>query len=162
MPSITCDIECVSFASSQGGGRGAGNDAVETGASWKDAGKETTGILTVFLHRAIHVNDVESGGKPRPAATLSCAGQKYTTEPLPEKTKKPTWDERFIFFNVSPDEKLNIRVTDTDGKGEYLGEVDVEVADVAKNTEVQDKFHLWGVKTTAQVDARLKFTYMSS
>jgi hypothetical protein len=57
---------------------------------------------------------------------------------------------------------VTIRLTDTDAKGEFLGEVIVDVAEAAKNVELQDNFQVTGCKTNAQVTARLKFTYMSS
>ena len=57
---------------------------------------------------------------------------------------------------------MTIRLTDTDAKGEFLGEVIVDVAEAAKNVELQDNFQVTGCKTNAQVTARLKFTYMSS
>ena len=168
MPSIECEIECVSFASSSSSASasdGNNNTTNKTGAgagvgSMGNKG-EGKGILTVFLNRAVHINDLASRAKPKPAATCTCAGQRYTTKQIMEKTNKPLWDESFIFFNVSPDEKMNISVTDGDANGEFLGEVNVDVADVAKNIEVHDSFHLSGVKTSAQVTARLKFTYMS-
>lgn len=173
VPSISCEIEYMSFASKGEHGGGAGGGRARTGAGEKDddaaaateagTGTERRGILTFFLTRAIQLNDLSSSrSKPKPAATVSCAGQTYTTKSMKEKTNKPLWHETFIFFNVSASDKVQIRVTDSDAKGEFLGEASVDVAEVAKNVELQDSWVLSGIKTNAKVTGRLKFTYMIS
>ena len=45
--------------------------------------------------------------------------------------------------------------------GEDLGRFELKVQEVAENIEMADAFELTGVKTSAQVFARLKFTFMS-
>jgi len=151
----------------QGGGGGKGGGSVGQGAGFGEKGpgqppRERRGILTVFLNRAISINNVGgSKSKPKPAATVSVAGQNYTTTMATERTNKPLWDESFLFFNVSTSERVTVRVTDGDARGEFLGEFGVDVSQVAQNLEMQDTFVLCGVKTNAQVFARLKFTFMS-
>lgn len=144
LPVIYCDMEYVAFS-----------DRMD------DGGKgEKRGILTVFLDRAIHIKETSSKSIPKPAATVSCAEQTYTAK-VTEKTNKPHWDETFLFFNVSTTEKVRVSLNDQDATGEFLGEFHVDVSRVAKNLEIQDVFAVTGVKTNAQVFARLKFSYMS-
>ena len=52
-------------------------------------------------------------------------------------------------------------LNDGSPKGEFLGQFEVPVHEVAKNLEMQDAFVLTGVRSNAQVFARLKFTFMS-
>ena len=42
-----------------------------------------------------------------------------------------------------------------------MGVINVDVSEVAKNIEIMDSYPLTGIKTTAKVTARLKFTYMA-
>ena len=98
VPSISCEIEYMSFKDkAAAGSAGAGAGAGKGGAARR--GKK--GILTIFINRAININDLPSKVKPKPAATVICAGQSYTTVPMKDKTNKPLWDETFIFFNVA-------------------------------------------------------------
>ena len=128
----------------------------------KDAPEPRRGILTVVVTRGVRILRESNAFKlPLPCATVTCAGQEYTTEPLVEKTKAPIWDEEFLFFNVAENETMSLSVNNKTAKGEFLGGFDLDVAEVAMNKEIADIYHLQGVANAAQVFVKARFAYMS-
>ena len=169
MPVVSLDLEYIPMG-------GAGGDAGRVslmspgGTAARDSDSEDAdaiaeanrlGVLSVFISRGLNICRENNAKLPTPVAVVSCSEQTYATEAPVEKTKKPLWDESFLFFNVSPAETLSVSVHDKTPDGEFLGEFELDVAEVAKNKELTDGFHLEGVKNAATVFVRTKFTYMS-
>ena len=169
VPVVSLDLEYIPMG-------GAGGDAGRVslmspgGTAARDSDSEDAdaiaeanrlGVLSVFVSRGLNICRENNAKLPTPVAVVSCSEQTYATEAPVEKTKKPLWDESFLFFNVSPAETLSVSVHDKTPDGEFLGEFELDVAEVAKNKELTDGFHLEGVKNAATVFVRTKFTYMS-
>ena len=152
-PSLTCELEYVPLGAEAS--TAADSDSEEEGE------EDHRGILNVFIDRGVHILRNNATKLPKPCATVTCGLQTHVTEIPVEPTKMPRWDQNFVFFNVSPRDVINVRVNDKSPKGEFLGEFNLSVEEVAKDREVSDGFHLTGVKNAAQVFARARFAYMS-
>ena len=152
-PSLTCELEYVPL--------GAEASTAPDSDSEEEGEEDRRGILNVYIDRGVHILRNNATKLPKPCATVTCGSQTHVTEIPVEPTKMPLWDQNFIFFNVSPRDVINVRVNDKSPKGEFLGEFNLSVGEVAKDREVSDGFHLTGVKNAAQVFARARFAYMS-
>ena len=133
---MTCELEYVPL--------GPEASSAPDSDSEEEGEEDRRGILNVFIDRGVSILRNNATKLPKPCATVTCGLQMHVADVPVEPTKTPHWDQNFVFFNVSPRDVINVRINDKSPKGEFLGEFNLSVGEVARDREISDGFHLAG------------------
>ncbi|KAF7810785.1 synaptotagmin-2-like isoform X1 [Senna tora] len=109
------------------------------------------GLLVVIVHEA---QDVEGKYHTNPQARVIFKGEQkrtkveYKLQHL-KRNRDPRWNEEFQFVAEEPptNEKIHVEVVSTSSRNllrpkEYLGYVEIGLADVVANKRINEKYHL--------------------
>ncbi|KAI9128514.1 hypothetical protein K1719_001507 [Acacia pycnantha] len=103
------------------------------------------GLLVVIVHEA---QDVEGKYHTNPQARVLFKGEQRRTKHI-KKNRDPRWADEFQFVAEEPPtkEKIHVEVVSTSSRNllhpkEYLGYVEVNLADVVTNKRINEKYHL--------------------
>eukprot|EP00899_Mesostigma_viride_P003815 jgi/Mesvir1/13434/Mv16506-RA.3 len=107
------------------------------------------GALFVTLLRGKDLTPMDMNGKADPYVIMKLSGSsEIKRSKVCKKTLNPVWNETFEFMVNNPArEKLLVEVWDKDFLGkEFMGQVEVDLADVVRNGRVNDSWHLNDIK----------------
>ncbi|KAI9123387.1 hypothetical protein K1719_004687 [Acacia pycnantha] len=103
------------------------------------------GMLVVVVHEA---QDVEGKHHTNPHVRILFRGEEKKTKHV-KKNRDPRWEEEFTYMLDEPpsNDRLHVEVVSTSVRNilhpkEYLGYIDISLADVVSNKRINEKYHL--------------------
>lgn len=122
------------------------------------------GKLTVTIHKAIDLKDVQTFGKQDPYCKLSIGNEQFNTRIVKGGGKNPSWEQAFLFNLTGVEDALHIKINDQETTIDRpIGRCDIQLQDlVTKASKGPATFQVLDVsnfsKMAGQIQISVEFT----